>query len=722
MRILIVFLSLLIPIVMDAQPEQNLNPDPDSLWKERQEFIADSLLKETTLSDSALCRHGKRLFDLHADKGAEKVFKSLLERNYDPMNTNRVLGEIFLRKPLEKIILLTSLKKLFDIDNFSIAVKHFKSMVALRPDSVVGYYHLGKAYLTKTNPDDYRTGLEWTDQGIAISRTYRDILMIQAVYYYYLNRSSLSIRTLLDYLTINKQDAGRVYYYIALNYQNLNDPAKCTQYYYRAMDSLSNPELAEREIRFLYPLLSDSEAIEITKLPISGQGLYIKNFWLKNDSDFKTPANERLMEHLGRCKMVRENYHTQLVPHGFDDRGKIIIIHGKPDKIFRSSAAENNVLPNESWMYKVDEQEMVFDFVKFENVYYLARSLKDAVRSYSESYRILPELYRERSHIAMQYEKVSNRLLSFQNMRINQTMMFDLDQIDNQYVQDKTLTEQALTRDVSQVGGVSNYFSFLSQFYQFAGDSGMTRLDFHFALPTERLNIIRSDEYFGQIQLTIILLAENLNDHKIYRIETEKNFRFSKPEDISYYSVFKDSYRLKPGPYNLVLSIKDNYSNRSGIFRRKVTIQDFRQTLLTSDILISIFNDPKSEKTMENLSPYPFTVIKKSNRNYVYFEIHNLRELSDYNTYLVSYRIYSTKPKTNVLKKIYNQVISPIFGVKPGSVEVSIDRQGRGNHSREFFLLDMKHVPAGECLLRIRVKDNLSDQETVKEYPFTLKN
>jgi hypothetical protein len=75
-----------------------------------------------------------------------------------------------------------------------------------------------------------------------------------------------------------------------------------------------------------------------------------------------------------------------------------------------------------------------------------------------------------------------------------------------------------------------------------------------------------------------------------------------------------------------------------------------------------------------------------------------------------------------VLKKVYNQIISPLFGVKPGAVEVTIDRQGRSTDSREFFILDLKHVPAGECILRIKVNDNLSDLVAEKEMSFTLKN
>lgn len=718
MPYIVILLSLLATIQLSAQD----NSSQDSLVLERQEDVADSLLKISNVADSTLYRHGMKFYQIKADQGAEKIFKILLNHNYNILNTNLVLGELYLRKPPEKIIPLAYFKKLLKKDHFTQATEYFQSMINFRPDSVIGYYHLGKAYLNKTEPGDLRIGLEWIEKGLALSREYQDILFLQAVFFYYLNRSSLSIRTLLDYMTLNKQDAGRIYYYIALNYQNMNDAGKCTQYYYRAMDSLNYAEILKREIQYLHPILSDSEYSELVKLPIPSQGVFIKNFWLKNDSDFKTSANERLMEHLSRCRATRENYHSAYTQDGYDDRGKICIIHGKPDKTFKSSLSDDSVLPNESWLYKIDEQELVFDFVKYENIYYVSRSLKDAIRNYSESYKILPELYRERSHIAIQYEKVSNRLQSFQNMRVDQTMMFDLDQIDNQYIQDKTGMAQSVSRDVSQTGGISNYFSFLYRFYQFAGDSGQTALDFHFALPTQRLNIMRSAEYYGQIQLTLVLLAENLRDHKIYRVETEKNFCFSKPEDISFYSVFKGMYRLKPGEYNLVLNIKDNYSNRSGIIRERISVPDFNQKMIVSDIFLSIFNDPKIEKKVENLSPYPFTVVKKSNQNYVYFEIHNLRELSNYNTYQISYRVISTKPKTNVLKKVYNQIISPLFGVKPGAVEVTIDRQGRSTDSREFFILDLKHVPAGECILRIKVNDNLSDLVAEKEMLFTLKN
>lgn len=80
--------------------------------------------------------------------------------------------------------------------------------------------------------------------------------------------------------------------------------------------------------------LATREEMEIYKsLPDTLKIQYIKSFWMKRDTDPRTPENEALIEFSSRIKYADNNF-KELGKRGRDtDRGRIYIKYGPPDEI-----------------------------------------------------------------------------------------------------------------------------------------------------------------------------------------------------------------------------------------------------------------------------------------------------------------------------------------------------------------------------------------------------
>ncbi len=714
------YIILLFFLFLISVSAANPLPWPDSLLQADADAISDSISKESESDPVLIFAIGQKLFLLEQDRAAEKLFKISKKNHTTELQSHYYLGEIYLRRPKAKLIPFEQLKRLLKIDYFSKARDEFQTIIDLKTDSVWGYYLIARAYLFKAGDAALSDGLPFIDQAISIDHSFEDVLLLKAIYLHRMKQPSASLKLLVDYMGLKTDDRGRIYYYMALNYLLMNNITKCTQYYTDALEKIDDGPLLEEIIDYLWPLTLIPELDSLRDLSIEAKKNFIKNFWQKNDGDFRTLENERLFEHLKRSFYVRETYSTEHSPTRYDDRGRIYLLYGPPDRSYRSSIMNSDVLPNESWIYLIYKQEVVFDFVRTENIYLLVPSLKEALRRYNDNYSLLYELYRERSHLSYSYEKATNQLSSIMQSRSNNNLMFDVEQVDNQFQYDKTQTANAIQQDVSLMGSRDEIFSYHIKTYQYRGDSAKTSIQLHFGVPTEHLTIIPSDPYFGQIQINITVLLENKKDQTIQRIDRTQLFYFKNKRDVSYYSVFKLNIEVEPGNYELIVNLVDHHSGHRGVTRRPIHIDAFSQSPSLSDLMISIFPENDTSRIAENLSPYPFEVIKKSNQNYVLLEIGRLREINNYNTYLVSYKIISTKPRTNALKKLYNYLVSPLFGGKPGSIEVALEYQGKGSDNRELFQLDLKKIPSGECKLAVTVTDHLSEQTISKSLTFIL--
>jgi GWxTD domain-containing protein len=113
---------------------------------------------------------------------------------------------------------------------------------------------------------------------------------------------------------------------------------------------LAQPGLGGNYSRWIYEdavyLITQEEALAFKQLRTDGQReAFIEQFWQRRDPDPRTPENEYRREHYARFAYANENFSFGDVPGWRTDRGRIFILHGKPDGV-------ETIPPGEKWLYK----------------------------------------------------------------------------------------------------------------------------------------------------------------------------------------------------------------------------------------------------------------------------------------------------------------------------------------------------------------------------------
>jgi len=147
--------------------------------------------------------------------------------------------------------------------------------------------------------------------------------------------------------------------------------------YLAGLDSL-DAEAAAAYFKDLGPLVREAEAAEWDDAADpAAQGAWLRRFWARRAAEAGVTVGERVAEHYRRLFVARERYRRtsqrnasltdiRAIGHGLrdfgvDDRGVMYILHGRPDTVVSTVAGD--VLPNESWLYRLPGRELVLHFV-----------------------------------------------------------------------------------------------------------------------------------------------------------------------------------------------------------------------------------------------------------------------------------------------------------------------------------------------------------------------
>ena len=86
----------------------------------------------------------------------------------------------------------------------------------------------------------------------------------------------------------------------------------------------------------------------------------LTQFWAMRDENPATPENESRDEYYKRVEQARSLYSSTMTPKGWDsDRGRILLVYGKPDNVDRHFQ-DFNRKPYEIWKYSGLNYEFVF--------------------------------------------------------------------------------------------------------------------------------------------------------------------------------------------------------------------------------------------------------------------------------------------------------------------------------------------------------------------------
>lgn len=145
--------------------------------------------------------------------------------------------------------------------------------------------------------------------------------------------------------------------------------------------------LARRDMMMVMP---DSTLMAFDRAIPTERAELLRQFWNARDVDALHPPGARLAEHFRRLDYARRAYRLVSERRQFDiaerfrsgqveydDRGVMYIRHGEPDE--RAQYFAPGIAPNESWLYRRDDGDMLLHFVAREDVqdFRLVESLLD---------------------------------------------------------------------------------------------------------------------------------------------------------------------------------------------------------------------------------------------------------------------------------------------------------------------------------------------------------
>ncbi|MBN2413835.1 GWxTD domain-containing protein [candidate division KSB1 bacterium] len=126
-------------------------------------------------------------------------------------------------------------------------------------------------------------------------------------------------------------------------------------------DVMSEKEI-DLEFEYATYISSSEERSTFKKLNLDGKRNFIKEFWAKRDQSAGTPANEYKQDYLGRVTLANRSYKGTFRSGWKSDRGRILLVYGKPDEIDRFPFSTENK-PYEIWHYYSIQGGVVFIFV-----------------------------------------------------------------------------------------------------------------------------------------------------------------------------------------------------------------------------------------------------------------------------------------------------------------------------------------------------------------------
>jgi len=125
-------------------------------------------------------------------------------------------------------------------------------------------------------------------------------------------------------------------------------------------------DLALRPLKYV---ISEDEWKTVDKLSNDEQEVWYQQYWKKSDPTPETPFNEIQFEFYNRVEIANKEYSSRFKEGWETDRGKTIILYGKPDEKQIHKFTKN--APYEIWIYKKLKRKLTFVDVYNDDTYKL---------------------------------------------------------------------------------------------------------------------------------------------------------------------------------------------------------------------------------------------------------------------------------------------------------------------------------------------------------------
>lgn len=522
-------------------------------------------------------------------------------------------------------------------------------------------------------------------------------------------------------------------------YQRDERKLEITSLYYDALEHMQpqrQPDLWETLYAQTEFLLSESErnAVEKSLAEQNPPGSILMNYFQTNDLAPLTAENEFLIAYLQRIAEARRKYADESAPSGFDDRGKIYVRFGKPDRVVTDRSGELGQVgwkmhPYEVWFYKRLDADMYFTFVGksdnrdyrwvdgpesiFGRFYSGRRTMfeRKVARTGESAMALRDELY---TSLAPWHETFRERLYRLSTM---QSLREAADYASLYFQQEDRAHTQKIAENAPAIildsAGDANLLPIAFSHAAFRENEQIDRLEIYYSVPYETLYFEEATNgYKAQIRRRIAIFDENfqpvLRDSSTQMLFEKKARETRRGNFLSQFNV-----RLPAGTYHAVLQVEDLYGNRKGFVRFPLQLQKFAPNRLAiSDIQLS----PRIQETREKfefakhgvlVTPLPSRMLSKDKPLFLYYEIYHLsRNANGETKYKVEYKL-----RTAVL---------PDNAKKQHAITLSEQRAANSSHQAEYLAMDASRFQAGDATLEIYVTDLLNNTVAFSEVRVTL--
>ena len=705
-------------------------------------------------------------------EAAKAAFEEALDEDPRAVHAWNGKGIYELTKDEQWLVLLESLKKLFNRDHISMAIKAFEEALEIDPEFLPARYNLALAYRQARGTDNYRKATRELERVVEADPAFADAAMLVAITYRDaadLEGMRAALESMPETEAFAEAERKLMLAYALVNAGEVEDG---TTAYWEGVDAISTEQHASLYWHDVRPIVSPATDDEFRSLPLAEKPGYLRSYWQTLADASFVSVDERLAEHYRRLRHVYESYRLELperrhygatnayVPPwqtGFDDRGIIYLRHGEPDDVATYSGPE--VEQNLSWKYEqADGDPLIFHFMADEDIddFKLVRSLRDIViqdsrkmsahtkidpnagatqriagagRGVQDPYdarieagelRDLQDLYSSRGHLDPLYDRAATAL--------DPLLLQDE---EGRVAEDVTLGTKTVSYEPAPVGDPLPYPVHAVPFKEPGGGASVA---FYYALPTTQVTILPRQGGGSEVDYRYQLVVNDADEAET-AARQEQEIRIATPGEIPRQAGAMlpgvRSVSVGPGSYQYGLKVTDLNSGRSGIVQGSVAVGDFTGGELSmSGVVLAHDVRPADGPgafvrwNRVKVLPLPSRVFRRQQPVFVYYEVYGLDADDDGSArYRTTYTLESRSPDRNVVAQFFSSVGDLLGGgEEKGSITYSFDRSDptASDPLLEYVSLDVSDSAPGEYTLVVTVEDAVSGTTVRRAVPLTL--
>ena len=499
--------------------------------------------------------------------------------------------------------------------------------------------------------------------------------------------------------------------------------------YFEGVEHL-DAEAAKLYFDDVLPIANDRERADWAAADLNARKDWLKRFWNVRAASGGVTVSERMAEHYTRLALAHERYRRTgkrgAVPGGalvkekydeealpFDDRGLILVRHGEPDEVVRTSDVD--LRPNESWVYRSGPRPVLYNFVVLrDGTDY--RLVDDVLLALDPSTQGIPaeaavKLLQDRQKYEPRYAALASQFDAITSMSRRHTIegaMGNAAERRQRVAQEmREVALEGLETDSDQPD-FTGELPFYYDLYSFKGANNQTHVTVAAAIPGTSVSARQiGSQFIYAIKASLILI--DTATYEIVRKDTVYSMRADRAlgpnEHLRLHIDLPASY-TKAGLHRVVL--RDLVTPGKGqLYGGAADIKNFTgPSLMLSDIVLAEPDNGTWRRGDAKLGLVPPRQFMEGKPLRLFYEIYNLPAESSYRTEI---NMESVEGESGFGR------IKKLFGGKGNGVQVQFD--GVANPNADGIIQELRQVTAqvkpGKYRVTVRVT-NLANQQSVR--------